>query len=97
MWEIFSRADMPYFDISNVNDIIAYLERRERLYRPEECPDQLYDIMFNCWRENPNDRPDFEALHNTIRDVLEDLQRRDANYYAGIYLHLPINDEFQEE
>merc|ERR1712013_666468 len=27
--------------------------------RPEDCPDILYNLMSECWNNNPNDRPTF--------------------------------------
>lgn len=86
IWEIFSRARSPYIDIKTTDGVRQYLASGERLNHPGEgCPDELYDIMLVCWEDNPEDRPNFNALFNTIQAVVQDLNESDVDY-ANIYL-----------
>jgi hypothetical protein len=39
------------------------IQQGYRMPQPEGCPGKLYDIMLNCWREEPANRPKFETLH----------------------------------
>jgi len=32
------------------------------------CPDELYDIMLNCWNREPEGRPTFEYLRTLFED-----------------------------
>ena len=41
---------------------VISLIRRCQLKLPMNCPEKLYDIMFNCWKEEPECRPTFETL-----------------------------------
>lgn len=50
----------------------------QRLEIPGDCPQILKDLMIACWKENPDDRPDFVQilleLDNT--DKKEQLESR---------------------
>ena len=49
-------------------EIIQKLEVRYRMPRPTsfECPDQLYETMTACWKEEPTERPTFAMLFDTL-------------------------------
>jgi hypothetical protein len=47
-------------------DVADLVLKGERLRRPDNCPDELYDLMLKCWKRNPEDRP-------TFREVLDEL------------------------
>nr|XP_055026357.1 tyrosine-protein kinase Mer [Misgurnus anguillicaudatus] len=91
MWEISTRGMTPYPGVQN-HEIYDYLLEGNRLKQPNDCLDELYDIMFSCWSADPLDRPDFTQ----VRDRLENLSgklppvsnRRDIIY---------INTSFTEE
>jgi hypothetical protein len=86
MWEIFSRAKSPYADIKSADGVRQYLTSGERLLHPGEgCPNELYEIMLTCWEENPETRPTFNQLYNTIQFVVQELNESDVDY-ANIYL-----------
>ena len=40
---------------------------------PENCDEKVYNLMLNCWMLNPNDRPTFSALKNTLEGFMYDL------------------------
>jgi hypothetical protein len=46
----------------------------ERLPRPEDCPQDIYNVMVQCWAHKPEDRPTFVAL----RDFLLEVRSRSA-------------------
>ena len=37
--------------------------------KPEECPNEMYEIMLKCWDKNPKNRPSFGVLYNEIYDL----------------------------
>lgn len=49
-------------------EVIRSLERGYRMPRPDNCSNELYDIMLNCWKNIPEDRPTFEYLQSILED-----------------------------
>lgn len=43
----------------------------ERLPRPEDCPQDVYNVMLQCWAHKPEDRPTFVALRDFLVEVGE--------------------------
>lgn len=41
----------------------------ERLPRPEDCPQDVYNVMLQCWAHKPEDRPTFVALRDFLMEV----------------------------
>lgn len=61
LWEMYSYGEAPYGDRKGV-DVIKIIELGERLKKPKQCPDNVFQIMENCWNYNPKDRPTFNYL-----------------------------------
>lgn len=51
----------PYPTVGN-QELLAYLSSGQRLQRPENCSEHLYELMQHCWAENPQDRPYFADI-----------------------------------
>ena len=39
--------------------------------QPEVCPDEMYDLMKQCWNQNVEERPEFNDLTQIIEKVLK--------------------------
>uniref|UniRef100_A0A4W5JF08 Serine-threonine/tyrosine-protein kinase catalytic domain-containing protein n=1 Tax=Hucho hucho TaxID=62062 RepID=A0A4W5JF08_9TELE len=66
MWEIATRGMTPYPGIQN-HEIYDYLLEGHRLKQPTDCLDELYEIMYSCWRTDLLDRPIFtQHLHKVL-------------------------------
>ncbi|XP_069743784.1 tyrosine-protein kinase Mer isoform X2 [Narcine bancroftii] len=74
MWEIVTRGMTPYPGIQN-HEIYEYLEANHRLKQPPDCLDEVYDIMYSCWRLDPADRPTFSDLNAILSKVLNGLPK----------------------
>ncbi|XP_062933884.1 tyrosine-protein kinase Mer [Cynocephalus volans] len=72
MWEIATRGMTPYPGVQN-HEMYDYLLHGHRLKQPEDCLDELYEIMFSCWRADPLERPTFSALRLHLEKLLESL------------------------
>ncbi|XP_058508215.1 tyrosine-protein kinase Mer [Solea solea] len=91
MWEISTRGMTPYPGIPN-HEIYDYLVEGHRLKQPADCLDELYEIMYSCWRADPLDRPAFLQLREMLDKLTEKLPEsssRDDIIY--------INTSFPEE
>ena len=61
LYEIITYGRFPYPDMTN-KEVLERIQRGYRMPRPMGCPDKLYDMMLDCWREEPAERPTFETL-----------------------------------
>jgi len=39
--------------------------------KPPHATNDIYDVMDNCWKANPNERPTFQDLEDILGDQLE--------------------------
>lgn len=59
--ELVTYGRIPYPGMSNA-EVLAQIERGYRMPQPHGCPDRLYEIMLECWKEVDMERPTFETL-----------------------------------
>ena len=73
LYEIITYGRFPYPGMTNAQ-VLEALQQGYRMPRPMGCPDKLYDIMLDCWREEPANRPTFETLQWQLEEffVTED-------------------------
>ncbi|XP_065829429.1 uncharacterized protein [Oscarella lobularis] len=69
LWEIMSLGKMPYPGVA-VQDIASLLEKGDRLDRPSNCPEEIYEVMNQCWLTEAGERPSFEKIVETLGDYL---------------------------
>lgn len=56
-----------------VQQILHKIDKEgERLPRPEDCPQDIYNVMLQCWAHKPEDRPTFVALRDFLVEVGEE-------------------------
>ncbi|XP_026965091.1 tyrosine-protein kinase Lck [Sagmatias obliquidens] len=65
--EIVTHGRIPYPGMTNP-EVIQNLEQGYRMVRPDNCPDELYQLMMLCWKELPEDRPTFDYLRSVLED-----------------------------
>ncbi|VDK48131.1 unnamed protein product [Anisakis simplex] len=62
LYEMLTLAQQPYSGIGN-EEVFNYIGVSRRiLTRPTGCPDFWYDLMVQCWKYDPRDRPDFAQI-----------------------------------
>ncbi|OWK03089.1 SRC [Cervus elaphus hippelaphus] len=49
-------------------EVLDQVERGYRMPCPPECPESLHDLMCQCWRKDPEERPTFEYLQAFLED-----------------------------
>lgn len=76
MWEACSNGDVPYGHLDNENEVIRQKLNDKRLPRPSICGDTLWNIMNECWEQNPRHRMNFRTLNQFVRSLSLDLERR---------------------
>uniref|UniRef100_A0A8D3BK05 receptor protein-tyrosine kinase n=1 Tax=Scophthalmus maximus TaxID=52904 RepID=A0A8D3BK05_SCOMX len=82
MWEIVSRGRTPYPGVHN-HELLDLLLSGHRLKPPEECDQALYEVMWSCWDKEPNRRPGFEELGESLKGLLSELPVLEASQEAS--------------
>uniref|UniRef100_A0A8C7PAI5 Tyrosine-protein kinase n=1 Tax=Oncorhynchus mykiss TaxID=8022 RepID=A0A8C7PAI5_ONCMY len=67
LYEIITYGKIPYPGMSN-GEVMTSVQRGYRMPRPENCPNELYDIMTSCWKSKPDDRPTFDYIQSVLDD-----------------------------
>ena len=63
LYELITYGGVPYGEMSNAQ-VIKELQIGHRMPAPVDCPEYLYEIMTDCWRDDLALRPTFESLLN---------------------------------
>ncbi|XP_062538058.1 proto-oncogene tyrosine-protein kinase ROS isoform X3 [Armigeres subalbatus] len=70
LWEIMTLGQQPYPARNNV-EVLHYVRDGGRLGRPQDCPEELYQLMLKCWSYSPEDRPTFRYLLEILKSLKE--------------------------
>ncbi|PNF32886.1 hypothetical protein B7P43_G01836 [Cryptotermes secundus] len=74
IWEIMTLGQQPYPARTNL-EVLHYVRNGGRLGRPNNCPEELHQLMLKCWNYNPETRPTFKYC----LDVLEELKSKSVD------------------
>ncbi|XP_069811441.1 tyrosine-protein kinase Mer [Dendropsophus ebraccatus] len=91
MWEIATRGMTPYPGVQN-HEIYDYLLQGHRLKQPADCLDELYELMYLCWRADPADRPTFTELKYKLEKFLQELPPA-VNKEDVIYINTSLPED----
>lgn len=70
MWEMFSYGFQPWAALTGQQILEAIDEPGgQRLERPIHCPHDFYNVMSDCWKHQPHERPKFSELVNMLQDA----------------------------
>lgn len=78
LMEIATFGATPYPGMTNI-EVVQQVQQGYRMPQPKTCPHLLYNIMLECWANDPNSRPTFQTLHWKLDDffTLEESDYRD--------------------
>ncbi|XP_058683646.1 angiopoietin-1 receptor isoform X2 [Poecile atricapillus] len=71
LWEIVSLGGTPYCGMTCA-ELYEKLPQGYRLEKPLNCDDEVYDLMRQCWKEKPYERPSFAQILVALNRMLED-------------------------
>jgi serine/threonine protein kinase len=70
MHEIMNRGIVPFIEYSNAEVASLVTSKKAKLVKPEDCPDELFQLILRCTSFNPEDRPSFKQVHvDTLLDT----------------------------
>lgn len=52
----------------NNREVLEQVERGYRMPCPQDCPSSLHELMLQCWKRDPEERPTFEYLQAFLED-----------------------------
>ncbi|KAK7904206.1 hypothetical protein WMY93_016813 [Mugilogobius chulae] len=52
----------------NNREVLEQVERGYRMPCPQDCPSSLHELMVQCWKKDPEERPTFEYLQAFLED-----------------------------
>uniref|UniRef100_A0A8D2QBV0 Tyrosine-protein kinase n=1 Tax=Zonotrichia albicollis TaxID=44394 RepID=A0A8D2QBV0_ZONAL len=65
--ELVTKGRVPYPGMNN-REVLEQVERGYRMQCPGSCPPSLHELMVQCWRREPEERPTFEYLQSFLED-----------------------------
>ena len=92
LWEMFSFGEEPWIGL-NGSQILRKIDREgERLHQPDACPNDIYQILCQCWAKIPTDRPTFEALKDYLMETAPPVVKVVHPYNEENKLHMELGD-----
>ena len=68
LWELFSLGKHPFEGIKN-SDILEHIKSGNRLERPADCPDVIFEMMQQCWNMMADERPRFDSCIEVLGTI----------------------------
>ncbi|NXQ82134.1 ROS1 kinase, partial [Nyctibius grandis] len=68
VWEILTLGQQPYPGFSNT-EVLHHVRSGGRLESPNNCPDDLCDLMTRCWAQEPHNRPTFSCIQDKLQEI----------------------------
>ncbi|XP_053316346.1 activated CDC42 kinase 1 [Spea bombifrons] len=92
LWEMFTYGQEPWIGL-NGSQILHKIDKEgERLSRPEDSPQDIYNVMLQCWAHKPEDRPTFVALRDFLVEAQPTDMRALQDFQEPDKLNIQIND-----
>ncbi|XP_038048539.1 tyrosine-protein kinase receptor Tie-1-like [Patiria miniata] len=94
LWEIATFGATPYPGIQRLL-LAKRLQEGYRMPKPENCADEIYDLMMKCWQPHPSHRPSFKEIMATLEKMNDP---SDENIYmtTRFYVNHVIKPEFDD-
>ncbi|XP_046459939.1 mast/stem cell growth factor receptor Kit-like isoform X2 [Daphnia pulex] len=71
LWEIFSLGRVPYPGINVGHVLMKEILKGYRMDKPELAPNFFGDMMADCWKSDPKERPTFSQMEEIICSHME--------------------------
>lgn len=69
LWEVFTFGEIPYPGLTNL-ETIDFVKSGKRMTIPPKAPEVIQNLMLECWKERPEDRPSFKKVLELISEEL---------------------------
>ena len=82
LWEVFTHGELPYPRLKD-DAVRETIRAGRRLLMPQRCPQLIYSLMTDCWKNPPSNRPRFYTLVDKLNAVKH--QYAKTPYYSIIF------------
>ncbi|XP_039726973.1 proto-oncogene tyrosine-protein kinase ROS isoform X1 [Pteropus medius] len=96
IWEILTLGHQPYPAHSNL-DVLNYVQTGGRLEPPRHCPDDLWNLMAQCWAQEPDQRPTFQKIQDQLQLFRNFLLNNISQYREEANPSGVLNEGFEDE
>ncbi|XP_039196683.1 proto-oncogene tyrosine-protein kinase receptor Ret [Crotalus tigris] len=69
LWEIVTLGGNPYPGIAPER-LFNLLKTGYRMEKPENCSEEMYNLMLRCWKQEPDKRPTFSEISKELEKLM---------------------------
>ncbi|KAL7631655.1 UNVERIFIED_CONTAM: hypothetical protein RMT77_018044 [Armadillidium vulgare] len=91
LWEMLTLGNTPFPGFP-LNHLGTALVKGMRLEKPKYCNDQIYNLLLQCWRSNPVERPCFNKIADILSDMLS--PNKTKSYVNMNTVYKQMNEEW---
>ncbi|XP_075903529.1 activated CDC42 kinase 1 isoform X2 [Nelusetta ayraudi] len=92
LWEMFTHGQEPWLGLNGSQILHKVDVEAERLCKPDDCPQDIYNVMLQCWSPKADDRPTFIALRDFLLETLPTDMRALQDFEDDDKLQIKAND-----
>eukprot|EP00055_Hartaetosiga_balthica_P014521 m.80030 g.80030 ORF g.80030 m.80030 type:complete len:999 (-) comp8616_c10_seq6:2862-5858(-) len=93
MCEIFLNGNQPYPGYSHEQVRIGVFADKMRHDQVTGMPNSVYEILMQCWNEDPRERPTFEELKRIFEELMDYIQSMSEVAFSTSSVHKLSDDE----
>nr|CAH8829690.1 unnamed protein product [Trichobilharzia regenti] len=87
LWELFTLGNTPYSEIAT-DEVIDWVNQGNRNPRPYLSTEAVYQLMLDCWSQEPDNRPGFSEIYTRITSMIPNSTENCSSDYVRGYVEI---------